>query len=142
MPAAATLSRYGWPMSRRRRSSLRSRLGKAAKGEHRKQMDPAMRRHPAHTTVDEVGGIIAAFETRVGDRERPLAIIARFCVRAGTGPRIEKAFADASAETAKEDGALAYQLHREPENSDPRNLEARERWSFSRAPLESEFRAS
>lgn len=45
-------------------------------------------------------------------------IIARFRVRTATGSRIEKAFAEASAETAREAGALAYQLHREPDDSD------------------------
>ncbi|HEY1272764.1 MAG TPA: putative quinol monooxygenase [Terriglobales bacterium] len=70
------------------------------------------------TTVDEIGGIIAAFETQVGDRHRPLAIIARFRVRTAAGPRIEKAFAEASVQTAREAGVLAYQLHREPGNSD------------------------
>lgn len=68
--------------------------------------------------LDEVGGIIAAFEAQVGHRQRPLAIIARFRVRSGTGSRIEKAFAEASVQTARESGALAYQLHRQPDNSD------------------------
>jgi quinol monooxygenase YgiN len=70
-----------------------------------------------HAT-DEVGGIIAAFAAQVGDRHRPLALIVRFRVRAGAGPRIEKAFAAASLQTAHEAGVLAYQLHREPGNPD------------------------
>jgi quinol monooxygenase YgiN len=70
------------------------------------------------TAIDEVGGIITAFEAQVGDRRRPLAIIARFRVRVGAGSRIEKAFAEASVQTAREAGVLAYQLHREPGSSD------------------------
>ena len=42
--------------------------------------------------MDEVGGIIAAFEAQVGERHQPLALIGRFRVRAGAGPRIEKEF--------------------------------------------------
>ena len=70
------------------------------------------------TAADEVGGIIAAFAAQVGDHHRPLALIARFRVRAGAGPRIENAFAEASAQTEREAGVLAYQLHRESDNSD------------------------
>jgi quinol monooxygenase YgiN len=70
------------------------------------------------TEMDEVGGIIAAFEAQVGQRHRPLALIGRFRVCAGAGPRIEKEFAKASAQTASEAGVLAYQLHREPNNPD------------------------
>ena len=68
--------------------------------------------------MDEVGRIIATFEAQVGERHRPLALIARFRVRAGAGPRIEREFAKASAQTASEAGVLAYQLHREPNNPD------------------------
>jgi quinol monooxygenase YgiN len=70
------------------------------------------------TEMDEVGGIIAAFEAQVGEPHRPLALIAHFRVRAGAGPAIEKEFAKASAQTASEAGVLAYQLHREPNNPD------------------------
>jgi len=70
------------------------------------------------TERDEVGGIIAAFEAQVGDRHQSLALIGRFRIRAGAGPRIEKEFAKASAQTASEAGVLAYQLHREPDNTD------------------------
>lgn len=70
------------------------------------------------SATDEVGGIIAAFEARIGDHHRPLAIIVRFRVHSGAGLRIEKAFADASAQTSQEAGVLAYQLHREPDNPD------------------------
>jgi len=70
------------------------------------------------TTNDEVGSIIAAFAAQVGDRHRSLALIARFRVRKGAGPRIEKAFAEAALQTAREAGVFAYQLHREPDNSD------------------------
>jgi quinol monooxygenase YgiN len=68
--------------------------------------------------MDEVAAIIAAFASQVGDRGRSLALIARFRVRAGAGQQIEKAFAEASVQTAREAGALAYQLHREPDNPD------------------------
>jgi quinol monooxygenase YgiN len=70
------------------------------------------------TATDEVGGIIATFAAQVGDHHQPLALIARFRVRAGAGSRIEKAFAEASVQTAREAGVLAYQLHREPDNPD------------------------
>ena len=76
--------------------------------------------------MDEVGGIIAAFAAQVGERHRALALIARFRVRAGAGPRIENAFAEASAQTASEAGVLAYQLHREPNNPD--SFVVYERW--------------
>ena len=72
----------------------------------------------ASTENDEVAKIIAAFAAQVGDRHRPLALIARFRVQPGTGPRIEKAFAEASVQTAREAGVLAYQLHRELDNSE------------------------
>ena len=78
------------------------------------------------TEMDEVGGIIAAFEAQVGQRHRPIALIGRFRVRAGAGPRIEKEFAKASAQTASEVGVLAYQLHREP--NDPDVFVVYERW--------------
>jgi len=76
------------------------------------------KRRPAmdSTETDEVARIIAAFAAQVADRHRPLALIARFRVRPGTGPRIEKAFAEASVQTAREAGVLAYQLHRELDN--------------------------
>jgi quinol monooxygenase YgiN len=70
------------------------------------------------TAMDQVGGIIAAFAAEIGDHHRPLALIARFRVRSGAGPRIEKAFAEATIQTVREAGVLAYQLHREPGNSD------------------------
>lgn len=75
---------------------------------------------------DEVGGIIAAFEAQVGNRHSPLAIIGRFSVRGGTGPRIVKAFAEASAQTAREAGVIAYQLHLQPDNPD--GFVVYERW--------------
>lgn len=68
--------------------------------------------------ADEVGGIIAAFERQLGDRRQPLAIIARFRVRTGAGARLAAAFGEASAQTAREAGALTYQLHRETDNAD------------------------
>lgn len=70
------------------------------------------------TEMDEVGVLIAAFSAQVGERHRPLALIARFRVRTGAGSRIEKAFAKASSQTASEAGVMAYQLHREPNNHD------------------------
>jgi quinol monooxygenase YgiN len=70
------------------------------------------------TAADEVAVIIAAFAAQVGDRHRPLALIVRFRVRTGAGKRIEEAFAQASAHTAGEAGAMSYQLHREPDNPD------------------------
>lgn len=86
-----------------------------------------MKRHVRHqrkesimTTkaIDEVGGIISAFADQVGGYSLPLALIARFHVRKGAGPGIERAFAEASVETAREIGVLAYQLHREADNPD------------------------
>ena len=68
--------------------------------------------------MDQVGAVIAAFAAQVGDRHRPVALIARFRVRSGVGPQIERAWAKASALTGSEVGVLAYQLHREPDNSD------------------------
>lgn len=72
----------------------------------------------AFAETDEVGRIIAAFAAQVGDRQRSLALIARFRVRSGVGAQIEKAFAKAAAPTGKEVGVLAYQLHREADNPD------------------------
>jgi quinol monooxygenase YgiN len=89
--------------------------------------------------ADEVGGIIAAFAAQVGHRQRPLALIARFRVRAGTGGRIERAFAEASVQTAREAGVLAYQLHREPDSSDA--FIVYERWR-SLEDLEAQLRTS
>jgi quinol monooxygenase YgiN len=82
-------------------------------------LSPFPEDHTMNTTAtDEVGGIVAAFAAQVGDPHRPLALIGRFRVRAGAGFQIEKAFAEASVHTAREGGALAYQLHREPQNPD------------------------
>ena len=89
--------------------------------------------------TDEVGAIIAAFAAQVGDRHRAVALIARFRVRAGAGPAIEKAFAVASAQTAREAGVLAYQLHREPDNPDA--FLVYERWR-SLEDLEAHLRTS
>jgi len=91
------------------------------------------------TETDEIGGIIATFATQVGDHHRPLALIARFRVRAGAGPRIEKAFAEVSIQTAREAGVLAYQLHREPDNPD--GFVVYERWRSLR-DLERHLRAT
>lgn len=87
--------------------------------------------------ADEVGGIIAAFADQMGDRRRSLAIIARFRVRKGVGPQIETAFAAASIRTAREEGVLAYQLHREPQ--DPDAFVVYERW-LSLEALEAHLR--
>jgi quinol monooxygenase YgiN len=91
------------------------------------------------TPADEVGRIIAAFAAQVGGRDRPLALIARFRVRQGAGSGIERAFAEASAQTAREAGMLAYQLHREPDNSDA--FIVYERWR-SLEDLEGHLRTS
>lgn len=91
------------------------------------------------TTTDEVGRIIAAFAAQVGDHHRPLALIVRFRVCAGAGPRIEKAFTEASVQTAREAGVLAYQLHREPDNPDA--FVVYERWR-SLAALEAHLRTT
>jgi quinol monooxygenase YgiN len=91
------------------------------------------------SAADEVGGIIAAFAAQVGDHHGPLALIARFRVRAGAGPQIERAFAEASVQTAREAGVLAYQLHREPETSDA--FVVYERWR-SLEDLEGHLRTS
>jgi quinol monooxygenase YgiN len=91
------------------------------------------------TDTDEVGGIVAAFASQVGGRHQPLALIARFRVRTGAGPRIEKAFAEASVPTAQEAGVLAYQLHREPDNPDA--FVVYERWR-SLEDLEAHLRTS
>ncbi len=90
-------------------------------------------------TTDAVGGIIATFAAQLGDWRGPLALIARFSVRAGTGPRIEKAFLEASAQTAHETGALEYRLHRQPDN--PEAFVVYERWR-SLDDLEAHLRTS
>lgn len=89
--------------------------------------------------TDEVGEIIAAFAAQVRDRRRPVALLARFRVRTGAGPGIEKAFAEAATQTAREAGVLAYQLHREPENADA--FVVYERWR-SLEDLEAHLRTS
>jgi len=89
-------------------------------------------------STDEVGGIIAVFATQVGDPRQPLALIARFRVRKSAGREIEEAFGEASARTASEEGVLAYQLHREPDNPDA--FVVYERWR-SLDDLENHLRA-
>jgi quinol monooxygenase YgiN len=91
------------------------------------------------TAIDEVGGIIAAFAAELGDCHLPLALIVRFRVRKGAGLGIEKAFADASLGTAREAGALAYQLHRETDNPDA--FVVYERWQ-SLEDLEAHLRTT
>lgn len=78
------------------------------------------------TPADAVSGIIAAFGAQVNDPAEPLALVARFRVRAGGQEPVERAFAAAARETRKEAGALAYALHREA--GDPGVFVVYERW--------------
>lgn len=87
----------------------------------------------------KVDGIIAAFAAKIADHHRPFALIGRFCVQAGTGGRIEKAFAAASVHTASEAGVLAYRLHRHTD--DPNVFVVYEHWR-SLADLEAHLRTN
>lgn len=66
------------------------------------------------TDLDDVSAIIGAFETQLGNRSTPFAMIARFQVTEESLPRVGQAFAKAVPPTRREPGVLAYQPHRDP----------------------------
>lgn len=66
------------------------------------------------TDLDDVSAIIGAFETQLGNRLTPVAMIARFQVTEEALSRVEQAFAKAVPPTRQEPGVLAYQPHRDP----------------------------
>ena len=88
---------------------------------------------------DGIGAIIAAFAAQIGGHQQPVALIGRFRVRAGAGHRIQKAFTEASVQTAREDGMLAYLLH--CETGSPDAFVVYERWR-SLEDLEAHLRTS
>jgi quinol monooxygenase YgiN len=66
------------------------------------------------TDLDDVSAIVGAFETQLGSRTTPFAMIARFRVTEDSQARIERAFEKAVPPTLREPGALAYRPHRDP----------------------------
>ena len=66
------------------------------------------------TDLDDVSVVVGAFETQLGDRTTPFAMIARFQVTEDALARVEQAFAKAVPPTRREPGVLAYQPHRDP----------------------------
>lgn len=66
------------------------------------------------TDLDDVSAIVAAFETQLGSRTIPFAMIARFQVTEDALARVEQAFEKAVPPTRLEPGVLAYQPHRDP----------------------------
>jgi quinol monooxygenase YgiN len=66
------------------------------------------------TDLDDVTTIVAAFETQLGNRTSPFAMIARFQVTEGAQARVEQAFEKAVPPIRREPGVLAYQPHRDP----------------------------
>jgi quinol monooxygenase YgiN len=68
----------------------------------------------ATTDLDDVSAIVGAFETQIGSRTIPFAMIARFQVTEDAQARVERAFEKAVPPTLREPGVLAYQPHRDP----------------------------
>ncbi len=66
------------------------------------------------TDLDDVSAIVAAFETQLGDRTIPFAMIARFQVTEDAQARVEQAFEKAVPPTRQEPGVLSYRPHRDP----------------------------
>lgn len=66
------------------------------------------------TDLDDVSAIIGAFETQLGNRTIPFAMIARFQLTEDALSRVEQAFEKAVPPTRQEPGVLAYQPHRDP----------------------------
>ncbi len=64
--------------------------------------------------LDDVSTIVAAFETKLGNRTIPFAMIARFQVTEDAVARVERAFEKAVPLTRREPGVLAYRPHRDP----------------------------
>ena len=66
------------------------------------------------TDPDDVSAIVGAFETQLGNRTIPFAMIARFQVTEDAQARVEQAFEKAVPPTLREPGVLAYRPHRDP----------------------------
>jgi quinol monooxygenase YgiN len=66
------------------------------------------------TNLDNVSAIVGAFETQLGNRTIPFAMIARFQVTEDAQARVEQAFEKAVPLTLREPGVLAYRPHRDP----------------------------
>jgi quinol monooxygenase YgiN len=87
--------------------------------------------------ADDVSGLIATFRDCLGPVDRPLALVARFGVAAGTEETVREAFVSALPATLRDPGCLAFHVH-----TDPRvrgQLLVYERWA-SLADLEAHLR--
>jgi quinol monooxygenase YgiN len=91
------------------------------------------------TDLDDVSAIVSAFETQLGGRTIPFAMIARFRVTEDSQARVEQAFEKAVPPTLREPGVLAYQPHRDP--TDTAGFVVYERWK-SLDDLEAHLRTS
>ena len=91
------------------------------------------------TDLDDVAAIVRAFETQLGDRAIPFAMIARFRVAEDSQARVEQAFEKAVPPTLGEPGVLAYEPHRDP--TDTAGFVVYERWK-SLDDLEAHLRTS
>jgi quinol monooxygenase YgiN len=69
------------------------------------------------TDLDDISAVVGAFETQLGSRVIPFAMIARFRVTEDSQARIEQAFEKAIPPTLREPGVLAYQPHRDPKET-------------------------
>ncbi|HLH96531.1 MAG TPA: putative quinol monooxygenase [Xanthobacteraceae bacterium] len=91
------------------------------------------------TDLDDVSVIVGAFETQLGSRTIPFAMIARFQVKEDAQARVEQAFEKAVPPTLREAGVLAYQPHRDPATT--AGFVVYERWK-SLDDLEAHLRTS
>jgi quinol monooxygenase YgiN len=89
--------------------------------------------------LDDVSAIVGAFETQLGSRTIPFAMIARFRVTEDSQARVEHAFEKAVPPTLREPDVLAYQPHRDP--TDTAGFVVYERWKSLDA-LEAHLRTS
>jgi quinol monooxygenase YgiN len=89
--------------------------------------------------LDDVSAFVGTFETQLGSRMIPFAMIARFRVAEDSQARVEQAFEKAVPPTLTEPGVLAYQPHRDP--TDAAGFVVYERWK-SLDDLEAHLRMS
>ncbi|MGA2492180.1 MAG: putative quinol monooxygenase [Roseiarcus sp.] len=71
---------------------------------------------PSDAAMDEVSAIIQSFAAQMADQTKAFAMVVRFQVRAGSQAAVEHAFAQASRETANEEGVIVFHLNTEAQD--------------------------
>jgi quinol monooxygenase YgiN len=89
--------------------------------------------------ADGVTAIITGFAAQLANPTKPFSLLGRFNVAAGAEGDTEQAFMQAMPETRKEDGAIAFHVHRDA--ADPTSFVVYEHWR-SLNDLEAHLRAA